>query len=167
VTRRAEQPSDEFETLRPRHNPFELWVVCAATLVGVVALLPIHVDQRSAIDDYLPHNVVTLWYLGLFLAGLITLVGALLPAHSLRRMMLALALERVGMSLFAGFFVGYGATIELVVPSTPSGALLLALGGASVARILQIKGEVARIANTLSALRCRLDEFCESPPDVD
>jgi hypothetical protein len=156
-----------FEMARPPRNPFELWIVCASTLVGALALLPLHIPRRSVVDDFLPASVATLWYMSLLLAGLVTLTGLLSPVRSLRGVTRVLGLERVGMTLFSGFFVGYGATLELVATTSPTGVLLLALGGASIARVFHIKREIADLTQCFIVMRKQLGDADDPPHDVD
>lgn len=167
VTGQDVHPTVRFEMARPTRNPFELWIVCASTLVGALALLPLHIPRRSVVDDYLPTSIATLWYMSLLLAGLVTLTGLLSPVRSLRGITRVLGLENIGMTLFSGFFVGYGATLELVATTTPTGVLLLALGGASIARIVQIKKEINDLTECLTAIREQLGGVDEPPHDVD
>lgn len=121
---------------RAGRNPFQIWVVVAATLTGVVALLPVGPERVGVVDRYLP-DLVLPWYLGLTVGGLVTLIGTLPTSRTVRRAWTLLGVERFGLALLAGLLLGYGAAVEVVAPRGASGVIVVALGVASVARYRQ------------------------------
>jgi len=125
---------------RGGRNPFQLWVVIACAVTGLIALLPFG-TRNSAVDQYLP-GLALPWYIGLLIAGGTCSVAAVWPAKTVQRLSRLLGVERVGLAILAGLLGGYGAALEVVVPKSLAGTLLLALMLASVARIRQVAREI-------------------------
>ncbi len=148
-------------------NPFQLWIVVACTLTGLVGVLPLSVERTGAVDRELPHALATLWYVGLLVAGGVGLVAALLPATTVTRVARALRVERVSLALLGGQLSGYGGALLAVAPRTPIGALLVALAIASVWRFHQIRGELRTLRVVVTAI-VENDDRPRSPPrDAD
>lgn len=138
--------------VRAGRNPFQLWIVLACTVTGLVALLPIGPARRSAVDQFLP-EFATLWYAGLLVSGTVCIVAVMLPARTLPRLSRLLGLERVGLALLAGLLVGYGAALLVAAPKMPVGFLLVALAVACVGRLRQVRNEVRSLQSLVRALR--------------
>jgi len=123
-----------------RRNPFELWIIVACVLTGVIALLPIG-RRDGLIDHYLP-SLALLWYVGLLIAGCVTLVGALWRTRTFTTVVRALGWERAGLTLLVGLMIGYGGAVLIITPRAPSGLLMLGLAVAAGARVHQINQEI-------------------------
>lgn len=148
--------------MRPGRNPFELWIVGACAFTGALALLPINVPRESVVDRLLP-ELATMWYIGIGLAGLITLLGTLLPVRNVRQANLALFLEGTGLLILGGLLAGYGLAVEFVSPRAPTGVLMIALSCASLARERQIRREFrALVQGVATATRDLDDDSSES-----
>lgn len=148
--------------VRPGRNPFELWIAAACVLTGLLAFPGFHLPREGVVDRFIP-AAATLWYLGLLLGGGVTLLGTVPRASNLRRVGRLLAVERAGIGLLAGLLVGYGGAVVAVSTGAPAGVLLVALGGACVARFFQIQREVSG----LRAVVRRYREVISSATEVD
>jgi hypothetical protein len=132
-------------TGRSSRNPFQLWVLAACVISGVIGLLPLGA-RTGTIDRLLPTLAALLWYGGLLASSAVCLAGAVI------RHPLCLLVERVGMVLLGGLLAGYGGAVLLTAAKVPTGYLLVALAFATVQRIRQIGRELDRIRGGLAAL---------------
>src|SRR5690242_14740339 len=126
---------------RVERNPFELWLVAACAVSGAASLLTSTSSRVDLVSRYLP-TWAPVWYAGLLVAGLLTTAGLVWPRGTLRRLGLALTLERAGLALLAGWLAGFGGALEAVTPRAPVGVLLLGLAGASVVRVRRVGHEL-------------------------
>lgn len=149
-------------TARRARDHFELWVVITCALTGVVRLLPLGAEPNDAVTRFLPAGAIV-WYAGLTVAGVFSSVGLLWPARTLRGLGRALTLERVGVALLAGLLLGFGAALEVVMPRSVSGLILLSLGAACVGRVRQVNRELCTLVDS-AALANRVICAEDHPP---
>lgn len=151
---------DELDTQRDvtaRRNPFELWIVLACILTGTIALLPLDTERNGVIDRHLPTLAIP-WYVGLLLAGCLTLVGTRWRVRTVSGVLRALAWERVGLIILTGLMLGYGGAVAVITPQAPAGFLMIGLGVASVVRVRQITRQVHLITRVLRGACLNEDE---------
>jgi hypothetical protein len=87
-----------------RRNPFELFLLAACLLSGVSGVIDPYRGSQAVVDA-LPLWELYVWYSGLAIGSLIALLGAL------RRRMLDLYIERMGLSLLTGLTLGYAVAL--------------------------------------------------------
>ncbi|AHH98345.1 hypothetical protein [Kutzneria albida] len=86
--------------VRSGRNPFEVFLLSAAVLSGGAGLLA-QASWSPAVANTLPDGLVPVWYGGLVLGGVVSVVGVLLNG------LVSLLVERVGLTLLGGFAVLY------------------------------------------------------------
>lgn len=86
--------------LRSGRNPFEMFLLGACVLSGIVGVLA-PAATEGAVARVLPPWAGSVWYAGLFVGAGISFTGVLL------RGLKSLLVERVGLLLLAGFFGVY------------------------------------------------------------
>jgi len=134
--------------VRSSRNPFQLWIIGSCALTGLLGLLPLG-DRTGAVDRYLP-NLAPFWYMGLLAAGVISLLGILLPTKKTcetgtdltRHLQARFNMERTGLSILTGLLAGYGGALLVTVPRAPTAVLMLGLSVASLARIQQLNTQL-------------------------
>lgn len=124
-----------------RRNPFELWITVTCVITGILALLPLTAERDGVIDRYLP-AVALPWYLGLVIAGAVTLAGTLWRGRTINGLTRALGCERAGLVVLSGLMLGYGGALLTTAPGLFTGFLLLGLGASSITRVWQINHEL-------------------------
>lgn len=141
----------EFRPFRHGRNPFQTWVVAAATITGIVALLPV-TRSSGVVERYLPAWAVLPWYLGLVVGGALALLGTILPARNVPRYGRLLGIEQVGLTVLGALLLSYGAAIQVVVPGVLSGLTTLALGVACAVRWRQAARERRALQHLVEGL---------------
>jgi hypothetical protein len=130
--------------LRSGRSPFQVLLMAACLISGVSGLLP-H-EQRSIIDQ-LADGRATAWYAGLIFGGIVVLVGLFL------RLPTSLLVERVGLLLLTGLFIGYGIGIYLLLGFEQvrvGGVIIIACGAACGVRTWQIGHDLSRLRRALA-----------------
>lgn len=126
-------------TIRSGRNPFQLWMLSACVLSGIVGLLTPGANTNSAINRLLPGWETEAWYISLALFGLIGLIG------SARNNLLV---ERVGMAALSAVALLYA--IGVVAAAGTRGAfaalLVAAFAAACVTRYVQINRDLRVLA---------------------
>lgn len=119
-------------------NPFQLWMLSACVLSGVVGLTGPG-ENSSAISRLLPGWETTAWYVGLAAFGLIGLFGAVRNN---------LLIERVGMAGLSTLALLYAVGVVAVAGTRGLFAALLiaAFAAACVTRFLQINRDLRVLA---------------------
>ncbi len=116
-------------------NPFQMWVVFACTVAGVLGMLPLGGERTGVVDRVLP-AYASYWYGGLLASGLVCL------ASLLTRPLTSLLVERIGLLMLGGWLTGFGGAAIIIAPRTPGGIVLAGLGVACVGRVWQIHTEL-------------------------
>lgn len=130
--------------LRTGRSPFQVLLMAACLISGVSGLIP-H-EQRSIIDQ-LADGGARIWYAGLVVGGTIVLAGLFLQLPT------SLLVERVGLLLLTGLFVGYGVGVYLLLGSDQvrvGGVITIACGVACGARAWQIGRDLSRLRRALA-----------------
>lgn len=128
-----------------RRDPFQLWVLAACFLSGVVGLLRAGV-RTGTIDRLLPAFAANLWFVGLLVSASVCLAALVIPVPY------GLLVERIGLLLLGSLLVGYGFALLLSVPGIPTGVLLLSLAGACADRAWWIHLELRDLRKTIKRM---------------
>jgi hypothetical protein len=128
------------EIQRGKPSPFEVMFMVAA-LVGGLALLVLRQHLGSSLAQALPPIITILLGAGLWLGGLITLIGMSL------HVVLGPLLERAGLALLALLLLAYsGFTIDFVgVRGLITSVFFVSFASAGLWRIRQIGTELHRL----------------------
>lgn len=130
--------------LRSGSSPFEVLVMAACLISGVSGLFP---HERRGVIDQLAEGGAVAWYIGLIVGGAVVLVGLFL------RLPTSLLVERVGLLLLGGLFVGYGIGIYLLLGYDVvrvGGVTTIACGVACGVRAWQIGHDLNRLRRALA-----------------
>lgn len=138
---------------RDKPSPFEVMFMVAA-FVGGLALLILRQRLGSSLAQALPPIITILLGVGLWLGGLITLIGTAL------QVVLGPLLERAGLALIALLLLVYsGFTVDFVgVRGLITAVFFVSFAGAAVWRIRQIGAELQHTEDTIREAVGRHDE---------
>lgn len=122
-------------------NPFEIFMLAALMVSGVVGLLP----HRPTAIDALADEFALTWYLGLVIGGSAALISQWAKSP------FGLLMERVTMWLLSGLMLAYGVGIYVLLGwgvVGVGGALILALGLSCFVRGMQIRRVVKSVGSS-------------------
>lgn len=132
--------------LRSGRSPFEIYLLAAAILTGVIGLFNPRPTGASAV---LPLWELYTWDGGLIVGGLVALVGVCMSSPT------SLLVERAGLLVLAGWSVGWAVLIgaSLGMRATLSVLFVGAFGAACLTRALLIGADLRRVSAASAMLR--------------
>ena len=129
------------------NHPFELLVLAACAIVGVVLLAS---DARPrSVEQGMAEEIQAIWEVGLVVAGTVSLVGALWRG----KLTTALGIEVAGLFVFGGVTAMYAVAMFAVVglQAMAAGTFVASLSAASWWRIVQIISDLGKVARASQA----------------